>query len=141
VSTDKISLNKKKLSRLIAALEARGTKKYGRGKKVAEVTGYSEARVSEMLSGKLELAPKFVAILCAKFSISEDWVASGEGEMFSETSAGAAQLQEEAADEIARLGTELRKEKEKLSTAEFYRVMAGLYGVIEDMKKEREGSK
>jgi transcriptional regulator with XRE-family HTH domain len=44
-------------------------------------------------------------------------------------------------DEIDRLEAELRKEKELLTTAEFYRVMAGVYGVLEDMRKEREGQK
>lgn len=46
-----------------------------------------------------------------------------------------------ANNEIDRLTEELKKEKESLSTAEFYKVMAGVYGVLEKMKKEREGHK
>ncbi len=82
MSTNNFYISEKNYERLCQALEAAGVKKYGRGKKVAEITGYSEARVSEMLSGRIALNDKFKTIVCSKFKISEEFVDRGEGEMF-----------------------------------------------------------
>jgi len=71
----------KDFERLNYALGEAGVKKYGRNRKVAELTGYSEARISEMLSGKLPLNPKFKMIVCVKFSISENFIDTGEGDI------------------------------------------------------------
>jgi len=78
MSIKKIQENEVILKRLLSALDASEIKKYGRGKKVAEKTGYSESRVSEMLSGKIDLVDKFITVVCAKFGISEYWVLTGE---------------------------------------------------------------
>lgn len=80
MSIDNITKLKKNFERLVEALDAAGIKKYGRNRKVAKLTGYSEARVSEMLSGKLPLNSKFKTIVCSKFAISEIYVNEGTGD-------------------------------------------------------------
>jgi len=42
------------------------------------------------------------------------------------------------ADEYKRLESILEQEKKRLSDAEYYRVVGAIFGVIEDMRKERE---
>lgn len=67
--------------RLILALEGLGVKKWGRVKKVAEKTGYSEGQVSAILSGREAVNGRFKKAVCGAYLISEEWLETGEGEM------------------------------------------------------------
>lgn len=142
-----MQVSENKLSRVISAIEATGIKKYGRGKKIAEITGYSETRVSDFLSGKIELNPKFVAILCAKLGISENYIESGKGEMFVKAQEESEKFprqppgQEKPFDEREALLKELKKETEEFSKAEFYEMMSKFHKVVEELQRQRKGGK
>jgi transcriptional regulator with XRE-family HTH domain len=82
MSNKNIHITDEKLSRLLLALSNSGLKKYGLNRHVCEKTGYSQPRVSELLSGKHPLPKKFITIICGKYNISEEWLETGEGEMF-----------------------------------------------------------
>lgn len=69
------------LERIFCALEALGIKKWGRNTKVAAKTGYSEPQISAVFSGKESLTDRFLKSICANYSISEDWIKTGAGEM------------------------------------------------------------
>lgn len=70
------------LTRLLEALEIKGFMQRGGKKKIAEMTRYSQGSVSDFLSGKEPLADKFLKIICDELSISEQWLKTGEGDMF-----------------------------------------------------------
>lgn len=78
----------KPLERLHLALNA--IKKDGKPikqKEVAQDLGYSrEGTVSEILNGKRLITPKFQKAFCATYGISEEWLLTGEGNMFNAVS-------------------------------------------------------
>lgn len=53
-------------------------------RELAEMLGYTKASFSQIVNGKVPLSDKFVRKLCSLDNISEEWVKSGEGEMFKE---------------------------------------------------------
>ncbi|WP_243372734.1 helix-turn-helix transcriptional regulator [Geotalea sp. SG265] len=64
----------RKLARLHDALEQLDVKKRGRVKDVAEKTGYSASRVSDLLAGKVPLNDRFIMAVCSAYSINEGWM-------------------------------------------------------------------
>jgi transcriptional regulator with XRE-family HTH domain len=70
------------LERLLLALKGLRYLERGGKKKLADLTGYSQGTISDILSGKESLSGKFIHIACAKLRISENWIENGEGEMF-----------------------------------------------------------
>lgn len=70
------------LDRLLIGIENAGLKKWGRNKKIAEITGYSQPQVSAILSGKEPPSDRFVKLICLGLLISEDWIRTGQGEPF-----------------------------------------------------------
>jgi len=70
------------LNRLILALEKIDIVKWGRVKKIAVKTGYSEGQVSAILAGKESINDRFKKAVCQAYLISEGWLGTGEGEMF-----------------------------------------------------------
>ena len=85
-----------KLERLIAGLDAANVKKYGRNKKVAEATGYSQGMVAKVLSGHVTLTDKFILSVCSAFYIRREWVYEGVGPI------GNTDFDVELAQEVAR---------------------------------------
>ncbi len=73
--------NDERVLRLLDALEKAQVKNYGLCKKVAEITGYSRNRVSDMLSGKSIMSRRFVVSTCTAFRLNTEYVLSGEGSM------------------------------------------------------------
>jgi len=126
--------------RLKIMMKYRGLKQKEFSKRIGIAPGY----FSEILSGKKKPSDKLLRLVCKEFGEDPYWLMYGEGEMIGdkETTAPLEHLDQPdpgELDEINRLEKELREAKAKLSTAEFYRVMAGLYGVLEDSRKERKG--
>ena len=71
-----------KVLRLLDALSSLGLEEYpGVCTKLSRTTGYSKSRVSDMLSGKAPLNPRFVKAVCAAFGTSEAYILQGTGEM------------------------------------------------------------
>lgn len=65
------------LERMHDALTLVGIPDRGRVKIVCEITGYSQGMVSKILSGKTEMADKFVKLVCTSLYINTHWVVSG----------------------------------------------------------------
>ena len=69
-------------NRLINALTLVWPKDRGRNTEICRRTGYSPGQVSGVLNKKVTLDSKFLKSVCREFSINEDWVVTGTGEMF-----------------------------------------------------------
>ena len=70
------------LDRLISALEIKGLTGVGGQASIAAATGYSAATVSTVFNKKSKLTNKFLRSVCSAYGINEEWVRTGEGEMF-----------------------------------------------------------
>lgn len=65
----------------------RETLKDSNGKKLSQTRFAEEMHVTRDMvatyeSGRVEPAPLFISSLCDKYNINEDWLRTGEGEMF-----------------------------------------------------------
>lgn len=71
-----------KVLRLLDALKSVGMEEYpGVCTMISKATSYSKSRVSDMLSGKAPLNPRFVKAVCAAFGTNEEYILRGTGEM------------------------------------------------------------
>lgn len=70
------------LQRLLKGIAAAGLPRHGRGKKLAELTGYSPTSVSEFLRGEKPLGERFIKLVCSELKLSYLWITTGRGEMF-----------------------------------------------------------
>ena len=70
------------VERLLQAIENKGIKKHGRVSRVSEATKYSKAMVSMVFAGEEEMTDKFLRSVCSAYGINEEWVKTGEGDMF-----------------------------------------------------------
>ena len=81
-SDDKLQEELQKVVRMLDALEYAGfPESQGFCNRIAEATGYSRNRVSDMLSGKAIMNPRFVKAVCSAFSLDEEYIIRGGGSM------------------------------------------------------------
>lgn len=69
-----------RISELFAALKNQGIKQYN----IAELLGVSETAVSAWKNGRRSITEQAVRAICREFQVSEIWLRTGEGDMFSE---------------------------------------------------------
>ncbi|KAB0668977.1 helix-turn-helix domain-containing protein [Oryzomonas sagensis] len=50
---------------------------------LVDITGYTQGAVSKILNGGVGITPQFIKIFCLALGVSEDWVKTGKGGMFS----------------------------------------------------------
>lgn len=66
------------LGRLHKALDLCNIPSRGRVKEVCGRTGYSQGMVSKILTGKVEMADKFLKLVCGAFRINISWILEGK---------------------------------------------------------------
>lgn len=75
-----------KILRLLDGLKVVGVEE-GKGfcDQIAQVTGYSKTRISNMLSGNAALNSRFIRAVCTGFGLSEEYLLEGKGSVTTTT--------------------------------------------------------